>query len=215
LYDKSLFGQWIDITDVPSGRYWLEVVIDPVNHLAESNERNNTARIMIDVHQNDNTVATAYNVGALTGGAAGTQTFHEFVGSADSSDYYKFTVASGGTLSVSMTELRLNADLGLYNSSGGLITSSTNTGTNPESITRTLTAGTYYIRPVAVSGGDTTYTLAMTYTPTAGADLVTPPSSKHGWADHKSQPRAGRWSRAAEELFAPAGDGLDSDALTQ
>jgi len=210
LYDKSLFGQWIDVTDVASGRYWLEVVIDPLNHLAESNERNNMARIMIDLHQNDNALATAFNVGALAGGAAGTQTFHEFVGTADTIDYYKFTVASGGSLNLSMTELRANADLALLNSAGTVLQSSANTGTTSESITRTLTAGTYYVRTTGSS--DTTYTLAMTYTPTAGAegDLVTPPSTKHGpaferegWGETR---RAGRWSRAAEELFASEED---------
>jgi len=217
LYDKSLFGQWIDVTDVPSGRYWLEVVIDPFNHLAESNERNNTARIMIDYHPGDNTLATAFNVGALSGGAAGTQTFHEFVGSADTADYYKFTVASGGTLSVSMTELRADANLALYNSAGVLIQSSTAGGTTSESISSTLTAGTYYVRTNAAS--DTTYTLAMTFTPTAGADgdLVTPPSTKHGpaferdgWHDEKQE---GRWSRVADELFAPE-DGTSPASLS-
>ena len=162
-------------------------------------------------------MATAYNVGALSGGTAGTQTFYEFVGSADLNDYYKFTVAGGGTLSLSMTELRNNADLGLYDSNGVLLASSTRTGTLSESISRTLTAGTYYVRSLAI-GGDTTYTLGMTFTPTAGAsdgggggggDLVTAPSTKpapaferDGWHDEKADRRAGRWSRVVDELFA-------------
>jgi hypothetical protein len=214
LYDKSLFGQWIDVTDVPSGRYWLEVELDPLNHLSESNERNNMARILIDVHHNDNTFATAYNVGALGGGTSGVQTFYEFVGSADVSDHYKFTVSSAGTVNLNMNELRSVADLGLYDSAGTLLASSTRTGTLPESISRTLAAGTYYVRAVGAVGAETTYTLGMSFTPTAaasGGDLATPPSTKKGpaferdgWREDKHDRRGGRWSRTAEELFAPS-----------
>lgn len=46
-YRKNLFGQWIDITDVPPGRYWIESEVDPYNRLKESNEDNNVARSMV------------------------------------------------------------------------------------------------------------------------------------------------------------------------
>src|SRR5205823_3311040 len=49
VYSASLQGQWIDITEVPSGRYWLEAVVDPANNIKESNELNNTNRILIDL----------------------------------------------------------------------------------------------------------------------------------------------------------------------
>lgn len=48
-YGKNLFGQWIDITDVPSGRYWIESVVDPNNRIKESNEDNNVARTMVNI----------------------------------------------------------------------------------------------------------------------------------------------------------------------
>jgi hypothetical protein len=171
LYDKSLYGQWIDVTDVASGRYWLEVVIDPMNRLAEANEFNNMARIMIDLHQGDGTLAGAFDVGVLVGGgAAETQAFHEFVGTMDTLDYYKFTVSSAGTVSLSLNELRAgsNADLYLLDSSGATLASSVRSGTNAESISRTVAPGTYYVLADQVSG-DSTYTLGMTFTPTAGA----------------------------------------------
>jgi hypothetical protein len=47
VYEKNLHGQWIDITGLPTGRYWLESVVDPLNRLRESNESNNLARVMI------------------------------------------------------------------------------------------------------------------------------------------------------------------------
>jgi hypothetical protein len=213
LYNKTLFGQWIDITTAPSGKYWLEIMVDPLNHIAESNERNNLARIQIDVHQNDNSLATAFNVGALSGGSAGTQTFNEFVGSADTVDYSKFTVSSNGTVNLSMTPLQLNADLYLYNASGTQLASSTGSGTQTDSIARTLTPGTYYVRTLAVSG-DTTYTLGMTFTPTAGAagDTTTMPTvGGDGWFANHDPRHTVRWQRVIEQLFAKDRD----DSLVQ
>ena len=49
VYHQSLDDQWIDVTDVANGQYWLEVVSDPDNHLAESNENNNVDRILINL----------------------------------------------------------------------------------------------------------------------------------------------------------------------
>jgi hypothetical protein len=47
VYGKNLPGQWIDITDIPRGRYWIESVVDPYNRIKESNEHNNVARSMV------------------------------------------------------------------------------------------------------------------------------------------------------------------------
>src|SRR5205085_2355453 len=49
IYDKNLPDQWIDVTNIPGGRYWLEVVADPDNHVIESNDNNNVARIQVDL----------------------------------------------------------------------------------------------------------------------------------------------------------------------
>lgn len=46
-YDKSLPDQWIDVTNVPNGVYWLEVEVDPSNRLMEQDETNNVTRIKI------------------------------------------------------------------------------------------------------------------------------------------------------------------------
>lgn len=47
VYGANLPDQWIDVTDVPSGTYWLEGIVDPANSILESNESNNVARIII------------------------------------------------------------------------------------------------------------------------------------------------------------------------
>ena len=49
IYDKGLEGQSIEITNVPDGSYWLEVVVDPDNRIVEANENNNVARIQINL----------------------------------------------------------------------------------------------------------------------------------------------------------------------
>jgi hypothetical protein len=41
VYNLGLFGQWVDITDVPTGSYQLEVEIDPLNLIQEQDETNN------------------------------------------------------------------------------------------------------------------------------------------------------------------------------
>jgi hypothetical protein len=47
IYDKSLPDQWIDVTDVTDGTYWLESEVDPENHVLEKDEANNVARIKV------------------------------------------------------------------------------------------------------------------------------------------------------------------------
>lgn len=47
VYDKSLPDQWIDVTGVTDGTYWLESEVDPENHVLEKDETNNLARIKV------------------------------------------------------------------------------------------------------------------------------------------------------------------------
>ncbi len=49
LYSKSIPKQRIDVTDVLSGQYWLEVVVDPFNYVQETDETNNNTRILVDL----------------------------------------------------------------------------------------------------------------------------------------------------------------------
>ncbi|WP_201275496.1 PPC domain-containing protein, partial [Dolichospermum planctonicum] len=108
-----------------------------------------------------NTRATARNVGTLTGA----QSFSDWVGSADTNDYYKFNVGTQSNFSLSLTGLSADADVQLLNSSGGVISSSTAGGNTSESITRQLSAGTYYARVYRYSG-DTNYSLSLNATAT-------------------------------------------------
>jgi hypothetical protein len=44
VYRKSLDDQWIDVTNVRSGTYWLETEVDPDKRLYETHKSNNVSR---------------------------------------------------------------------------------------------------------------------------------------------------------------------------
>jgi len=46
VYSAGLACQYIDVTDVPSGNYTLELEVDPSNLIPESNEANNTVQVV-------------------------------------------------------------------------------------------------------------------------------------------------------------------------
>ena len=106
-----------------------------------------------------NTLATAR---AITVGSS-TTSYTDWVGSTDTNDYYRFTLANSGNFNLGLTGMTADADVQLLNSSGSVIASSTNGGTASESITSQLGAGTYYIRVYPYTG-DTNYNLAVSAT---------------------------------------------------
>ena len=106
-----------------------------------------------------NTLATAR---AITVGSS-TTSYTDWVGSTDTNDYYRFTLANSGNFNLGLTGMTADPDVQLLNSSGSVIASSTNGGTASESITSQLGAGTYYIRVYPYTG-DTNYNLAVSAT---------------------------------------------------
>lgn len=61
-------------------------------------------------------------------------------------DYYRFVITTGGTITMTLTTLPANYHLRLLNSAGTTLQTSSNSGTTNETISRTVTAGTYYAR---------------------------------------------------------------------
>ena len=81
-------------------------------------------------------------------------------------DYYKFTVVTGGTLTVNLSTLPFDYDVRLYNSAQTQVGISQNGGTTSEAISYTAAAGTYYVRVYGYSGAMSTtlcYTLNVTF----------------------------------------------------
>ncbi len=61
VYDASLDGQWIDITGIANGNYWLEMSVNPGGNIQESNTSNNTARVSITIQNGSVSAAVAVN----------------------------------------------------------------------------------------------------------------------------------------------------------
>ena len=65
-----------------------------------------------------NTNTNARSIGLLGSTA---QSFNDYVGSDDTNDYYRFTLDSTRNLSLTLSGLSADADLMLFNSTGGLL----------------------------------------------------------------------------------------------
>jgi hypothetical protein len=86
--------------------------------------------------------------------------FSDFVGDADSADYYQLNVGAPGDVILGLTQLAGNANLQLLDSTGNnVLASSLNLGTTSEGISQNLAAGTYYARVTPTGGDDTSYKL--------------------------------------------------------
>ncbi|MEG4583212.1 pre-peptidase C-terminal domain-containing protein, partial [Microcoleus sp. MON1_C5] len=120
-----------------------------------------------------NTLPTAR---AVTVGSTST-TWSDWVGPQDTNDYYKFTLANSSNFSLTLNGLSADADVHLLDSTGTtVLQSSTNGGTAADSISRTLSAGAYYVRVYPYSGS-TTYNLSMSAVPNLSAVTVSAPDA--------------------------------------
>ena len=93
-------------------------------------------------------------------------------------DYYRFTITTGGTATITLTTLPADYDIRLYSSNGTTqLAISQNGGTSGETITRTYTAGTYYVRVYGYNNANSAtncYTLRVaTGTATKEVPLIT------------------------------------------
>ncbi|MCA2888510.1 MAG: PPC domain-containing protein, partial [Microcystis sp. M045S1] len=114
-----------------------------------------------------NTLATARAIAV----GSSTNSYTDSVGSTDTNDYYCFSLANSGNFNLGLTGMTADADVQLLNSSGSVIASSLRGGSNPERITRQLSAGTYYIRVYCYTG-NTNYNLAVSAAPLAPVYLA-------------------------------------------
>jgi len=114
--------------------------------------------------------------------------YDDWVGTVDTNDYYRFTLGSAGTLNLSISQLTADADVALLGATGNIITSSIGFGTSNETISRSLAAGTYFIRVYPFSGANTPYRLAVSAIggtpPPPGVD----PGNTLGTAEVKTSP---------------------------
>jgi hypothetical protein len=102
-----------------------------------------------------NTPATAWNMGTLSS----QQTYQEFVGGTDVSDYYQFTLTRKQWVNLHLTNLIQDANLQLSDANGAVIQSSTNADNWDEAINLELDAGTYQLEVSAEA--ETSYYLSL------------------------------------------------------
>ncbi len=107
-----------------------------------------------------NTIGTARQI---TVGST-TTTFTDWVGTADTNDFYRFTLNQNSNFNLSLNGLSSNADVQLLDGSGNFIASSTASGLSNEFINRQLNAGNYFIRVFPATGANTNYNLSVTAT---------------------------------------------------
>jgi hypothetical protein len=92
-------------------------------------------------------------------------------------DFYKFVISTGGTATITLTTLPGDYDVAVYSSNGTTqLAISQNGGTTSESISRTYTAGTYYVRVFGFNGANsatTCYTLRVALGTATKGELIT------------------------------------------
>lgn len=112
-----------------------------------------------DIQEPNNTQATA---GTITAGT----TYKALIATNTDNDYYKFTVAAGTNITVSLTTLPFDYDLQLLNAAGTVVGSSAAGGTTSENIVYNgAAAGTYTVRVYGYNGAfsaTSCYTLLVT-----------------------------------------------------
>lgn len=102
--------------------------------------------ISVGLYEPNNTMLQAYQI------ASGT-TYNSCIYTSTDVDYYKFSKASTGTVSISLTNLPVNYNLYLVDSEGDVLSKSENTGNKPETIFYTLSKpGIYYIKVAGYNG---------------------------------------------------------------
>ncbi len=96
----------------------------------------------------------------------------EQVGSTDTFDYYRFTLAGRSSLSLAAVDLSGDVQLNLLNSTGGTIASSNNSLKGSELLSSTLDAGTYYIQVTAGNAITSDYRLLFESQSSPKANIV-------------------------------------------
>lgn len=116
-----------------------------------------------DIQEPNGTTATA---GTINSGAA----YNAVIASATDADYYKLVVSSTSNLTISLTNLPLDYDLRLLNSSGTVLSTSTAGNTTSESISyANATAGNYFVHVYGYNGA---FSTSSCYAVTATATVV-------------------------------------------
>jgi hypothetical protein len=132
-------------------------------HIRVYNKSNSSTNYTLNVNSTiidsaGNTLSTARDFGNVNG----SKQVSDYVGSTDTNDYYRFSVADISRYNVSLTGLSANADVQLLDSNGSIIQSAANTETTAEAMSGNLNVGTYFLRVFPNESANTNYTVKLT-----------------------------------------------------
>lgn len=172
----------------------------------------------------DNSLMTARDLGALGPTAV---VMEGTVGPNDERDVYRFTVPDWSDLSITLTGLQSDADLGLLDENGEYLADSVLAGAAPEEIAFLAEAGTYYLE-VYIYEGETPYVLTASAAPsgpppddTAGdtpqtaldlGDLTGSEATVEEWVGHSDAVDFLAFSVAERSRLQVTMSGMRSDA---
>ncbi|MBF2029872.1 MAG: PPC domain-containing protein [Oscillatoriales cyanobacterium C42_A2020_001] len=164
LQSSTLIGagsEFISLAGLTAGNYFVGV-------RGYGNTTNYTLNLTADAA--GETLATARNIGALTG----SRSFTDFLSLQDDSDFYRFSLNTTSNVSINLPGLTADFDLYLVRDTNGnglvdagetLAISATDGSNSPESINiNNLASGIYYVQ-VRQFSGEANYTLNLTTTP--------------------------------------------------
>ena len=159
VYTSSLDSQWIDVTGVAPGSYFIEVTLDANNAVLESDETNNTIRVPVTISASgstatgiqpdrfdtialNNTFETATDFGELGDRSEASLTLH----AGYDEDYYKFVATSDGPLHITLPSTGGDPNLYFYAADHTELARSTR-ASGTESINANVVEGqTYFVR---------------------------------------------------------------------
>lgn len=129
IYDKSLQDQWIDVTNVPPGQYWLESVVDPENRILEGDETNNVTRILI-TYAGSAPPNNAWSSASLLTGAIAATNGRNFSATKEAGEpnhagnaggksvWYRWVANTTGPVTISTAGSNFDTLLGIYTGTG-------------------------------------------------------------------------------------------------
>jgi hypothetical protein len=142
---------------------------------------------------------TAAYIGIVSAGYATTST--DFLSRGDRNDYFRLRLKQTTPVDVKLYGMTEDADLQLLDGYGRVVQTSARVGTRSEVITRTLAAGTYYLRAYYGGASSTQYWLRVSSG--VGATAIAPDAAGNTLA-----------SAAYVGILSPPSLGVYADALT-
>jgi hypothetical protein len=152
--------------------FYLGMVVDDLNAIEESNEKNNLTKQLLSIAPvpADNAGNSLEKAKDLGGIGSAPQTYSDWLGNhyniaTDYDDYYKLQLTQKSNLKLDLTGLQSNADVYLLDSQGNELKREVTPGNKPESISENLLPGDYYVRVNKFDSDPTTYNLQVSASP--------------------------------------------------